>query len=408
MKKKKRIKIVELVKEANMDFEEALLKLWDEGIDDIYEPGQKLYGKKLEIVRKILMIPGKNELQNINYWVNKLKINKIELIDYLACLDIKVNINARKLPKGTISKLIKSINNKNIKPVYTNLEESKIEKNIQILEKKKEEFKWDEIGHYKESKDIRYLEYDEIKKIHYELVKDFKEKDDPIIPEGIKDNNMLASAIFRPKTANGTKLKYSTTETSAAALVHSLTHNHPFHNGNKRTAIVSLLVFLDENDMMLTCDENKLFEFIIKVSNHKIAKNNKADDEVMEMSKWICSNSRLIEKGEKIIPFRRLEKILRQYKCTFENSQKGCEKIIKRIIIKKGLFKNKKETLKTHTYYGGDGREVSLKSIMKIRKDLQLDNEHGIDSKTFYDKVKAPFGEFINKYSKILNKLSKL
>jgi death-on-curing family protein len=44
----------------------------------------------------------------------------------------------------------------------------------------------------------------------------------------------------------GGKEAYPTTFNKTAALFHSLINNHPFHNGNKRVALVSAQVFLDQ------------------------------------------------------------------------------------------------------------------------------------------------------------------
>src|SRR5258708_1626270 len=71
--------------------------------------------------------------------------------------------------------------------------------------------------------------------IHNQLVRDFAESGDPIDPPGIRDRGeLLESALSRPQTSIGTTLKYPTIEMAAAALLHALVHNHPFHNGNKR------------------------------------------------------------------------------------------------------------------------------------------------------------------------------
>ncbi len=89
--------------------------------------------------------------------------------------------------------------------------------------------------------------------IHNALVLDFLHQENPIDPPGPRNDDIIASAVFRQHTSIGDVLKYPSVELSAAALLHSLVNNHPFHNGNKRTALVSMLVLLDENELMLTC-----------------------------------------------------------------------------------------------------------------------------------------------------------
>jgi death on curing protein len=91
----------------------------------------------------------------------------------------------------------------------------------------------------------------QVKQVHNELVAVFAQDKDPISPSGVRSDDLLASACQRPNVALGSTEKYTTVFTKAAALFHSLTKNHPFHNGNKRTALVALLSMLQRNGYQL-------------------------------------------------------------------------------------------------------------------------------------------------------------
>lgn len=61
---------------------------------------------------------------------------------------------------------------------------------------------------------------------------------------GVRDVGLLASAVARPQaTFDGADL-YPDLSEKAAALMDSLTRNHPFVDGNKRTAIAAAALFL--------------------------------------------------------------------------------------------------------------------------------------------------------------------
>ncbi len=90
---------------------------------------------------------------------------------------------------------------------------------------------------------ILYITREEILKIYEELVFDFERFADPIHPSGLKNEHLLDSALFHPQTAYAGKVKYPNIESAGAAVMHAISNNHPFHNGNKRTAMVALLVF---------------------------------------------------------------------------------------------------------------------------------------------------------------------
>ncbi len=254
----------------------------------------------------------------------------------------------------------------------------------------------------------------EVLLIHNALVQHFQEHNDPITPAGVRSESLLSSAVTRPQTSLNNTNKYPTVEMAASALVHSLVHNHPFHNGNKRTALVAMLVFLDENGFMVTCKEDALFEFVLKVAKHcivDVSGNIFADNEVMAMSQWIHSNSRFVEKGERAIPFRLLRRILTDYKCVLEFPTGAGNRInISRPVEEHAwvLWRPRNITLRTQVFYGDEGRDVDGTCIKKIRTDLHLDEAHGVDSKAFYDSAPSSSEGFISDYRKTLKRLARL
>jgi death-on-curing protein len=63
----------------------------------------------------------------------------------------------------------------------------------------------------------------------------------------LRDAGLLDSACHRPSATVFGEDAYPTLVLKAAALLHSLTANHPFIDGNKRTAWLSTVVFLRDN-----------------------------------------------------------------------------------------------------------------------------------------------------------------
>ena len=195
--------------------------------------------------------------------------------------------------------------------------------------------------------------------------------------------------------------------------MHALVHNHPFHNGNKRTGLVSLHVFLDENGVTLTCDEDALFKMVLQLAQHAIAmgpRHELPDREVIAVALWIKQQSRLLEKGDRAIPWRRLKQILSSYNCSFEFASVGNRINITRTVVKftRILGRRKNVALKTQTHYGDEGREVDKTQINHIRKDLELDDDHGIDSAAFYENAAIGGSDFIVRYRKTLRRLARL
>lgn len=74
---------------------------------------------------------------------------------------------------------------------------------------------------------------------------------------GVRDPGLLEAALFRPQTGY-----YADLVEEAAALWESLAQNHPFIDGNKRTAFASTYTFLAINGAVLEADAGDTFRFI--------------------------------------------------------------------------------------------------------------------------------------------------
>jgi death-on-curing protein len=80
--------------------------------------------------------------------------------------------------------------------------------------------------------------------------------------EGVRDPGQLEAALFRPQTGY-----YADVIDEAAALWESLGQNHPFIDGNKRTAFAAMYTFLAINAIRITSSAAKTHEFIAELYN---------------------------------------------------------------------------------------------------------------------------------------------
>ncbi len=79
-------------------------------------------------------------------------------------------------------------------------------------------------------------------------------------PHGIRDAGLLEAALYRPQTGY-----YADLVEEAAALWESLSQNHPFIDGNKRTAFAATYTFLAINDAHLTVEAVEAHAFISRL-----------------------------------------------------------------------------------------------------------------------------------------------
>ena len=75
---------------------------------------------------------------------------------------------------------------------------------------------------------------------------------------GVRDPGLLEAALFRPQTGH-----YPTLIDEAAALWESLSQNHPFVDGNKRTAFAATYVFLSINGLTIIATDQDTQSFVL-------------------------------------------------------------------------------------------------------------------------------------------------
>lgn len=399
----KRNTVEQLAIEAKLGVDEAMVLLWEAGFDEITHPKSYIRKQNSNRARRVLGMAGRREFKSISYWMSILDLYEEEFHDLLKKLAVPISKKSQTLPHKAVSRLRNEAYKREIDPITGKL--SRLGKKVNV--KKLPVLKFKKLGHKRE---LRGLGENEVEKIHFELVKDFALSPDPIIPSGVRSEHLLASALFRPKTALGTKLKYSTVEMSAAALLHSIIQDHPFHNGNKRTALVSMLVFLDENGFFPIFNEDEAFRLLLMTAQHRIALSHLsdlADREVIEITKWLCKNCRNTEKGDHSIPFRKLRQILLSYGCEFSSAPGNKLNISLTTKTTHYLLIKKQKILRTQILISNEGQDVSRGTIKKIRKALCLNDSSGVDSRAFYSKEPVRATDFISYYRKLLKRLAK-
>jgi death-on-curing protein len=125
---------------------------------------------------------------------------------------------------------------------------------------------------------LRYVDINQVYIIHKLIIKRAGTR------AGIRDFTLLHSAVERPKTTYGGLDLYQTLFDKAAALLQSLCLNHPFTDGNKRTAWTATHKFLWDNGYLLKTGKNIAADFMVNVDNQRPS--------LEIISKWLQKNSK--------------------------------------------------------------------------------------------------------------------
>ena len=102
--------------------------------------------------------------------------------------------------------------------------------------------------------------------------------------EGVRDQELLDSALNRPyQTFDGTEL-YPKLIDKAAAILESIVKNQPFVDGNKRTEYVLARLLLMSEHLDIQADQEQKYQLVISISKGELS-----FDQIKE---WLERNSR--------------------------------------------------------------------------------------------------------------------
>lgn len=392
--------VSELAAASGLDLDQTLLALWGEGIGYPDSPSSRIRAADVRAAEAVTGFVG-DRRRRAAYWQDQLGLSRAELGVLVGGLGFNLNDRASNLPKGAIRRLADHsaglVSRSGPPPSEVSLPPAP-------------SFEWSCIG---ANKSVLLVTAQEVRLIHQELERDFAASNDPISPSGVKSDSLLESSVARQDAGYGDDRKYTTVVSTAAALLHSLVQNHAFFNGNKRTALVSMLVMLDKNGMMLSSSEDELFRWMLKVAGHDILPagfeyDNRADRETFAISEWISKRSRVIRRDEKSVTWIALARILKRFGC--DVSRRGERMDITRVVQvrRKSFLKSGKfETLRCTYVNTGDGREVPRKQLKRIRDELRLSEVYGVDAEAFFERQRE-VDEFIAEYSKLLRRLARV
>lgn len=125
---------------------------------------------------------------------------------------------------------------------------------------------------------MKYIDLEEILRLHFQIVTDFGGS------HGVRDESRLKSVVDAPKQSVFGQDQYPTIYEKAAVYIRNIVGDHPFADGNKRTAITVGGVFLMRNGYKLIAEPKELEDFAVKVAVDKL--------DVPAIAEWLEKNSK--------------------------------------------------------------------------------------------------------------------
>jgi death on curing protein len=113
---------------------------------------------------------------------------------------------------------------------------------------------------------IQFIPDEIVPIIHADLIKRYGGA------SGIRDRDLLASALAQPKMTAQKRFLHRTIFEKAAAYGFHVCRNHPFVDGNKRVAFVLMDIFLQKNGWELIASEQDTYETMIALASGNLSK----------------------------------------------------------------------------------------------------------------------------------------
>jgi death-on-curing protein len=112
----------------------------------------------------------------------------------------------------------------------------------------------------------KFLSLDEVLELHADQISSFGGT------PGVRDEGLLESALAQPQATFGGEFLHPTISEQAAAYLYHIAMNHPFIDGNKRTAFAVTDTFLRLNGCALNLTDDRAYDLVMRVARGTMTK----------------------------------------------------------------------------------------------------------------------------------------
>lgn len=112
----------------------------------------------------------------------------------------------------------------------------------------------------------KFLSPEEVLQLHEDQISSFGGT------SGVRDWGLLESALAQPQATFGGKFLHPRIYEQAAAYLYHLAMNHPFVDGNKRTAFAVMDTFVRLQGYSLDLTDEQSYELVMQIAKGKLSK----------------------------------------------------------------------------------------------------------------------------------------
>ncbi len=254
------------------------------------------------------------------------------------------------------------------------------------------------------------LGYNDVLKAHYLICDYFESTKHTASVFGVRDMNLLGSAIGRQRTEYDGQNKWVDEFEIMATLFFGLTKNHAFRDGNKRTALLCLLYQLHKYGRVPSANQNLLERLTVDVADGSIKTRNnfkeylkkygkhmidssEEDKVVYYISYYIKKYSRKLDSSYRALTYEEFNTVLRRLGAYLDNPQKNCINV----------YDSSGRRVKQIGFPGWK-KQIYPKAFKETLKALHFTPENGYDYSVFMEDAE-PLYKIIQDYERPLSRL---
>jgi prophage maintenance system killer protein len=262
---------------------------------------------------------------------------------------------------------------------------------------------------------------------HFLIVDYFAEKRYGIGGIGPRSLDLLHSAVSRQFTAYGGIRKWNGLYENCATLMYGLVMNHPFHDANKRTALLATLLLLNRKRQIVTLQQKKLDGLVVAIAGNglpgyfgkearyqeqlqSLSETNDADGVVRIIADFLRRNTRHRDNSARTVTYGELNRALRRHGFELRNPSGNYINVVRIEPAKPARFlglgaKPEREIYLAQIGFPGWKDQVHRSALKTVRQATGLTPENGCDTQVFFEDAE-PLSSLISEYAEPLKRLA--
>lgn len=243
---------------------------------------------------------------------------------------------------------------------------------------------------------------------HFLLIDYFVEKKYAFGGVGPRDLDLLHSALSRQFTSYGGLKKWNGLFENCATLMFGLIMNHPFHDANKRTALLSVLSLLHRKKHIITLPQKKLDSLVVAVAANQLplyfskdARYQKAlrslsagnaDDTVRILADFLRRNTRFRDDSARSVTYGELNRVLKRHGYELRNPSGNYINVVRVEPAKRATFlglggRPEREVYLAQVGFPGWKDQVHKSALKTVREATGLTTKNGCDTQVLFQEA---------------------